>query len=518
MIAGGELKRAVHQSLSALGSIKDVREVEVFASANTQLLTRLNYTSHLPCNGVEEPKSLFAFGIGVRAVFRTREGTEIGFGSEPGDLSVEGARRALAKARQGAVVDPEFISLPNPTAERRMLTRHHDPSLMRLPDTDLVRIGWKVIREGLRIFHTSRLLAAHAGGKRQVPSLGLILGGDVTIIQERIAVASTRLPEVQLDESTIILAFLTAMVERLRAKGSGWSAGTRLADFTGAAGAQAARAAIAAAAGTRVPPGTYRVVLGPQAMTDLMIHLILPGLTASVFYAGSSPFQGRLYQRVASEQLTLYDHGSARGLAASRGITCEGLPTGRTDLMKDGVLVGLLSNDYESQRLLNDPRSKEKLGQEPSSARKALVPRNGFRAGEGGGRHFDAIPGIAATNIVLEGRRTHPTRQLLQVVGDGLYIGRLWYTYPINGLAAGDFTCTVIGDSHVITNGKLATPLQPNTVRINDNILKILNQIVGVGRERKGTFGWGAHEIVYTPEVAVEGVRITEIADPGDQH
>jgi hypothetical protein len=110
---------------------------------------------------------------------------------------------------------------------------------MNLRDTDLVRVGWKVIREGLRTFRSSRQLAAHAGGTRKVPSLGLILSGDVTITQERIAIASTRLPEVQCDESTIILAFLTAMVERLQAKGSGWSAGTRFADFTGAVGAQA---------------------------------------------------------------------------------------------------------------------------------------------------------------------------------------------------------------------------------------------------------------------------------------
>jgi predicted Zn-dependent protease len=257
--------------------------------------------------------------------------------------------------------------------------------------------------------------------------------------------------------------------------------------------------------------------LGPQAVTDLMTHLILPSLTASTFYAGSSPFQGRLYQRVASEELTIRDDGSARGLAASKGITCEGLPTSRTDLLKDGVLVGLLSNDYESQRLLRDPRGKEKLGAEPPLARKALVPRNGFRAGEGGGRHFDQPPGIAATNVVLEGRKAYPSRRLLQLVGDGLYIGRIWYTYPINGLAAGDFTCTVIGDSYIIKDGKFTASLQPNTVRINDNILRILNQIIGVGQEWKGTFGWGADEIIYTPEIALEGVRITEIAEFGDQ-
>jgi predicted Zn-dependent protease len=244
-----------------------------------------------------------------------------------------------------------------------------------------------------------------------------------------------------------------------------------------------------------------------------MTHLIIPGLTARIFYAGSSPFQRRLGQRVASPEVSLYDHGAARGLVASKGITCEGLPTGRTNLIRNGALVGLLSNAYETARLLRDPRGKEKLGADPRRGRKALVPRNGFRRGAGGGRHFDQPPTIAGTNVVLEGKRPVSARQLLRLVGDGLYVGRTWYTYPINGLAAGDFTCTVIGDSFLIKDGRLAGPLKPNTIRINDNIQRVLKSVVGVGRERKGTFAWGADEVVYAPDVAVEGVRVTEIAE-----
>ncbi|MFQ5657154.1 MAG: metallopeptidase TldD-related protein, partial [Candidatus Methylomirabilales bacterium] len=78
---------------------------------------------------------------------------------------------------------------------------------------------------------------------------------------------------------------------------------------------------------------------------------------------------------------------------------------------------------------------------------------------------------------------------------------------------AGDFTCTVVGDSFLIKDGRLADPLKPNTVRINDNILNILNAIVGIGQRRVGTFAWGAEEIVYAPEIAVERVGVTEIAE-----
>ncbi|OLB11321.1 MAG: hypothetical protein AUH18_06390 [Candidatus Rokubacteria bacterium 13_2_20CM_69_10] len=97
-------------------------------------------------------------------------------------------------------------------------------------------------------------------------------------------------------------------------------------------------------------------------------------------------------------------------------------------------------------------------------------------------------------------------------VRDGLYIGRIWYTYPINGLRAGDFTCTVVGDSYIIRDGRLAEPLRPNVIRINDNIANILTNVVGVTKDVKGTIVWAADEVVYAPEIAVSRVRVDAIA------
>src|SRR3990172_9558886 len=117
MITTSELAKAVEQALEYLNSTGDVAEAEVFASSNRSLITRLNYTSHIPCNGVEEAKSTESNGIGIQAAFRTDAGIKIGFGSEPSDLSLDGVKRALEKARRGAVVDPEFSSLPPPSSE-----------------------------------------------------------------------------------------------------------------------------------------------------------------------------------------------------------------------------------------------------------------------------------------------------------------------------------------------------------------------------------------------------------------
>jgi PmbA protein len=513
MPSTAELARAAQIALDLARAQPDVREAEAFVAANASLLARLHYTSHIPCNGVEEPKSTEAFGLGLQVVLDGPGGPRVGFGSEPSDLSPAGAARALDKARRAAVPDPDFESLPRPGGAGRTLAGYHDPALMAVSDEAMVAAGWTVVTGALRTFLASSRLAERAAGDDALRALGLIVSGDVAMLQERIAIASSHLPGVETDESTLLTAFVTAMVEAAGAKGSGGAAATRLEHLTDEAGTEAARAALDAIGGERVPSGTYTVVFGRQPVADLLDNLVLPACHASAFYAANTPFLGRLGQRVASPALSIHDHGAQPGLVGSKGITCEGLPTGRTDLLRHGILAGCLSNWYESRRLLRDPALAQKLGITGAAAAAALAPRNGFRFGNGGGRMFDRPPGIAASNVVVEGSEPVTRDALLRRVGDGLYVGRIWYCYAINGLRAGDFTCTVVGDSFIIRGGRLAGPLRPNTIRINDNIATFLNNVVGVTKDAKPTTVWAADAVVYAPEVAVAGVRVDAIAE-----
>jgi hypothetical protein len=514
MIPLPQLKKSVDEGLAFLRSQEDIEEAEVFVASNGILLTRLNYTSHIPCNGVEEPKSIENYGVGVQAVFKATDGKprKAGFGSETSDISLDGVRSALDKARKGAISDPEFTTLARPTGEKRTLDRYHDPKLMDTKDGDLADAGWRVVNGGLRVFQTSESLGNLVERPEMLPELGLIIGGDVTILQERIAIASYAMPEVQTDESSAIMSFITSMVEKEESKGSGYGASTTLTGFTEEPGREAAQAAIAGIGGARLPTGDYKVVFGREASMELLHYLIMPSLSTGIFYAGGSPFMGKLGQQVASEKFSIIDDGAARGLVGSKGITCEGLPTGRTELIKDGRLVGLLTNYYESQRMQNDPKAKEKLGADPAEWKPAFVPRNGFRFARGGGRHFDAQPGINPTNVIVPGT-VESTEQMCAFVKDGLYIGRIWYTYPVNGLRAADFTGTVVADSYVIKDGKLGDPIKPNTLRINDNFLNVLMGMTAVSKDGKPTLVWAADEIVYAPEIAVQKVHIDAIAE-----
>jgi hypothetical protein len=174
VISLANLRRAVKDALAFASSQPDVTEVEVFASAGSNLTVRLNYTSHIPSNGVEEPKSTEGYGLGIRATFRTPNGIKTGFGSEPTDLSVAGAERALEKARAGAVADPKFVSLPKldspqrPASKEQEPLANYDPALMRIGGKGLVDAGWSMMHRALDTFQSSEDLMGLAGSAEKM--------------------------------------------------------------------------------------------------------------------------------------------------------------------------------------------------------------------------------------------------------------------------------------------------------------------------------------------------------------
>ncbi|MCH8226507.1 MAG: hypothetical protein IIC97_11640, partial [Chloroflexi bacterium] len=79
------------------------------------------------------------------------------------------------------------------------------------------------------------------------------------------------------------------------------------------------------------------------------------------------------------------------------------------------------------------------------------------------------------------------------------------------GISAGDFSGTVVGDSYIIKDGRLAAPLKPNTLRMNDNVLRVINNILGIGSDRQGSVRWSSDQVTWAPEVAVSDFSLEEI-------
>jgi PmbA protein len=77
---GPELARAAAEALAMVSTEPDVLEAEVFAGGSRSLLARLSYTSHIPSNGVEEPKSSESSGLGIHVVLRGPDHPATGYG------------------------------------------------------------------------------------------------------------------------------------------------------------------------------------------------------------------------------------------------------------------------------------------------------------------------------------------------------------------------------------------------------------------------------------------------------
>ena len=105
---------------------------------------------------------------------------------------------------------------------------------------------------------------------------------------------------------------------------------------------------------------------------------------------------------------------------------------------------------------------------------------------------------------------------VIRKVRDGLYVGRVWYTYPINGQRAGDFTCTVSGDSYVIRNGRLAEPIAPNALRINSNIANVFRGMIAAGKRSHSAIVWGSSESFHVPAVACAGIAVASVGKVGE--
>jgi predicted Zn-dependent protease len=500
-----ELKSFTREASRILAREKDLASYEIYCATAEHRIARLNYTSDIPSRGLEEFKSLHADGFQLRISMR-RDRHEIGAAFESGDFIGDSVREALRRARSAAVVDPHFPGFPATPLDRKLAFAEKS-DLARVGDGAIAAAAWDVLGGALAAF-------AKRPPDARTEHPGLIIGGDVSVIRDRIAIFNSNFTEIRTDESAHFNASVTSIVESLDAKGTV----TALGDSTAAMrrdarliGRDAVRRALALSHGARPSAGKFRVVLGAQPIAEILNYMVMGSLTTGAFHASSSAYHAKFGAPVMDSRLSLSDAPAFSAGAIRRRITCEGIPALRVDLIRNGKLVGLLSNFYDTHRILTDEQRAEKLGA-AAPAKLEFAPLSGYRLGEGGGRRFDASPGSSGTNVVMRARGGVIDRELVRAVGDGIYVGRIWYTYPINGQRAGDFTCTVTGDSYLIRDGKIAEPLAPNCLRINANIAQVFEHPIAVGSRTRPATVWGSPEAYYVPAIAADSIALAEVA------
>ncbi len=117
-----------------------------------------------------------------------------------------------------------------------------------------------------------------------------------------------------------------------------------------------AQRAVDLLAAPRVQGGRYTVVCNPR-LAGVFAHEAFGHLSEADFVYANPQAQEMMVlgRRFGQEILTIADDGSIVGLRGSHRYDDEGTPTGRTDLIKDGVLVGRLHSRETAAKMGERP-------------------------------------------------------------------------------------------------------------------------------------------------------------------
>jgi PmbA protein len=364
-----------------------------------------------------------------------RVGTATVHAADPGAVRAT-AGRAVEVART-MPPDPGYPGMPGPAAAYPEAGRHDAATAGADPAT----------RAGLV-----------AGVLRGLPAEAAAAGACETRELE-IAVANTR--GVRAAGATTGASF-SILVDA--GSGTGWSEGMEpaLADLDVAAlGERAARKAMDSREPRELAPGTYPVVLEPNAASVLVQWLGWLGFGAKAYDEGRSFLVGRLGQRVCSPLVTIVDDGTA---ADSVGFDFEGVPKRRVTLIDEGVAASLVY----------DFRAASGHGVEPTG--------HGLPAPSAEGAlpmHLSLLPGQT------------PQAELVAGLERGLLVTRFHYTNLVN-LMDTTITGMTRDGTFWVEDGKVVGAIR--NLRFTQSILEALTSVRAVGAETEmaAEDGYGA--------------------------
>lgn len=236
-------------------------------------------------------------------------------------------------------------------------------------------------------------------------------------------------------------------------------------------------------------PGSYPVVLEPEAIGLLLEFLGSLAHNGLDHCEGRGALSGRIGTRVASAAITLTD-APADPRTLPRAFDLEGTPKAPLALIEDGIAISVA----------HDLRSAAIAGGDARSTGHATQP---------GGSPWGPSP----TNLVLSGGAAADAAELASTIERGIYVTRLWYVNTVREKET-LLTGMTRDGTFLIEDGRISRPLRD--VRFTDSILRLLDATEALTSEQRlvteGEF-YGrrfAHGVV-CPALRADGFRVTGV-------
>jgi predicted Zn-dependent protease len=201
--------------------------------------------------------------------------------------------------------------------------------------------------------------------------------------------------------------------------------------------AQAVDKAVRSRQPKAIEPGTYPVILEPQAVADLM-GFLTGGFDARTADEGRSAFSGkggktRLGEAMFDKRLSVYSDPMHPELPTVPA-TAEGVPASRLSLIRAGVLDNLQYSRYWAQQAKREPTA-------------------------------------GPVNFVIESAEQTPMSEMIEGMARGLVISRFWYVRLVDPRTIGLTGLTRDG-LWWVEKGQIRHPVR--NLRFNQSVLAML--------------------------------------------
>jgi TldD protein len=229
----------------------------------------------------------------------------------------------------------------------------------------------------------------------------------------------------------------------------------------------------------------YPVVLNPR-LAGVFIHEAFGHLSESDFVYENPKAQEMMVlgRRFGKDILTVFDDGSLPGLRGTHKYDDEGTPTGRADLIKDGILVGRLHSRETAAKMGEKPTGNARA----TGYRYAPIVRMTNTAIEGGDVSFanmikDIKLGIyacdmyggqtALENFSFSSAYAYMIRdgQIAEMVKDVILAGNLFVTLDSIDAIGDDFSWSQSGGSCGKGQGGLPVTFGAPHIRIQNVVI-----------------------------------------------
>ena len=234
-------------------------------------------------------------------------------------------------------------------------------------------------------------------------------------------------------------------------------------------------------------PGSYPVVLEPEAVGLLLEFLAALAFNGLAHAEGRGALAGRIGEQVAAPAIRISDAATSRH-TLPRAFDREGVPKLSVSLIEDGVARGVV-HDRCSAALAGDGA------------------RSTGHATQPGG----SPDGPLATNLVLGGGEAADVAELAAPIERGIYVTRLWYVNTVRDKET-LLTGMTRDGTFLIEDGRISRPLRD--VRFTDSVLRLLaaTEALTAGRRlaAEGEFyGRRFANGAVCPALRANGFRIT---------